>query len=244
MTRRAERRRQERAQRERGKAGNKSRALTLITSGVILVVVAIALIFGRSPVASPQPTDAELPTPLSLGAADAPVTIMEFGDYKCPYCKMFDESVFPLVYEEFIATGQARFIYVNFPFIGPDSTTAAVAGRAVYRQDPDAFWHFHHGLFAAQGDERRQWATPQFLVDLARRVAPTIDHDRLAKDLDDAGLVAEVRQEREYARSLGVNSTPTVFVNGRPTETPSFEHIREAVEQALAEAGAEGGSSD
>ena len=69
-----------------------------------------------------------------LGESSAPVKIVEFGDYKCPYCKQFDASFFPLIDKELIQTGKVQFFFLNYPFINTDSSRASEFSEVVYKE--------------------------------------------------------------------------------------------------------------
>ena len=76
-----------------------------------------------------------------LGEESAPVAIVEFGDYKCPACKAFDESLFPLIEQEFVETGQAKFYFMNYSFINNDSHRSAQFAETVYQElGNEKFW--------------------------------------------------------------------------------------------------------
>lgn len=240
MSQRSAKRRQARSQeKQRAKARKSRQSKTLTVATIIVVVLVIgAAWYFQGAAQSNQDSQAallELVDQPILGSPDAPVTIVEFGDYKCPHCATFHRAVLPLIMEEYIETGIARYSFIHFPFLGPDSTTAARAARAVFAQSNDAFWTFHDAIFSAQGDERTQWATEEFLLNLARQVVPDLDHDRLAADMRDSSIAQAVQRDVALARSLGVNATPTVFVNGVKTDSPNFDSIRRAVEQALSQ---------
>lgn len=249
MSQRAARRRQarvdttrgtNRAKRDQGPKFN-PRLITIITAGVALALVLAVWLVNRSGDPGPAQGTAGsvLAGALSMGPADAAVTVVEFGDYKCPACRNFDVSVYPQLYEDYIAPGRIRFQYVHFPFLAPDSITAALATKAVQKQDPAAAWLYHHALFAAQGSQSVEWATRPFLLDLATSVAPDLDHDQLAADLGDKAISAAVRSELDYTRRLGINVTPSVMVNGSLVASPTYEDVRQAIDDALAAAASE-----
>lgn len=220
------------------KARGTSRFLTVATIVIIVVGLGIAWYFSSSNTTSDAAAAVllDLTGQPVLGSPEAPVAVVEFGDYKCPYCKAFHESVVPQLLSEYIETGKVKFSYFHFPFIGPDSTTAAIAAMAVYKQDPEAFWTFHDAIFARQGDERVRWATEEFLLNLAATVVPHIDRELMAEDLKSRELATAVRGSADLARSLGVTGTPTVFVNGVNISFRSYADIKAAIDQALLEA--------
>ena len=89
-------------------------------------------------------------TQQSLGKDDAPVKVVEFGDFKCPACRTWDVTVLPRLKEEYIDKGKVQLYFINFPFIGKDSDLGAAAGEAIYKQDKDSFWIFYDEIYQNQ----------------------------------------------------------------------------------------------
>jgi len=88
----------------------------------------------------------------SVGDENAPIKMVEFGDYKCPACKDFQEKIFPEIKKDFIDNGQVQFFFINLPFIADDSITAAKAGEEVFSQNKEAFWDYHDAVYKNQGE--------------------------------------------------------------------------------------------
>ena len=212
------------------------RWLTLATAAVVAVAVLLAVAVARQE-GAPEDVFA-LDRQPALGAADAPVTVVEFADFKCPYCRDFTLNEFPRFKEEYIDTGKVRFYFINYPFIGSDSDTAAEALEAVHAQRPEAVWDFIEAVMEHQGPEHQRWATPEFLVDLARQAVPGLDAQRLADDLETRRYRDEVEADRAIARQVGVQGTPSLFVNGEFVRDWSYEGLKAAVDAALARSGA------
>ena len=168
----------------------------------------------------------------TLGNADAPASIVLFEDFLCPHCAAFSEDVQPKLEQDLVKTGQARLYFINFSLVqnfGIDSETAAIAGECVYEQNNDAFWLFEPALMRAQGQIRYSAAD---LSDLAKQVAPDLDAANLKTCIEERRYKDRVDAERSMGISVGVNGTPSVFVNGKKLETPSFESIKAAIEAA------------
>ncbi|RMF45155.1 MAG: hypothetical protein D6755_08385, partial [Anaerolineae bacterium] len=87
------------------------------------------------------------------GNPDAPVTILEFSDFQCPYCGRFFAEVEPQINQQYIENGQVRMGYIHFAFLGQESLWAAEASECA--ADQDAFWEFHDKLFNSQNGENR-----------------------------------------------------------------------------------------
>jgi protein-disulfide isomerase len=206
-----------------------TRTLIWITGIFVVAIIAAVIIFQPKE----APVEIAYETMPRLGDANAPVKIVELGDYKCPSCKYFSQQIEPQLKQEYIDKGIASFYFSNFAFIGPDSITAALAGQAVFHQNNDAYWKFYDALYKNQGDEKVQWATPQFLVDLAKKENLPIDYDKLMQDITTKKYMNEVEDQIAFARKTQVNSTPTLFINGKKLDNSmDYNAIKAAVEQA------------
>lgn len=208
------------------------RRLTIITA-VIAVVVIIAFVLWqqRPEPASTTEVNFRLEEQPLLGDPDAPATIIAFEDFMCPVCRRFEETVFPQIEQELVATGKANMAFINFQFIGPSSTRAGIAGECAYEQDPEAFWGYKTIIYRAQGPESEDWATPERLVELARYEG-SLDTEALAQCLEERRYAEEVQQDYDTAVAAGATGTPTILVNGRKLAGWDFETIRAAVEEA------------
>jgi protein-disulfide isomerase len=140
-----------------------------------------------------------------LGPEDAPVVVVEFLDFQCPYCrKAWQESLVPLR-QRF--PKDVRLAIVHLPLeIHTAAKGAAEASVAAGRQRK--FWDFHDRLFAHEGPLGRS-----AFVEIAREIG--LDIERFQKDLDDPEVAEIVAKDQQLARRLGVTATPSFFVNGR-----------------------------
>ena len=152
---------------------------------------------------------ADLP---SLGPANAPVTIVEFGDLECPDCRMEAPILRHNVRETFAS--QVRLYFKDFPLgsIHPWARAAAIAGRCVYHQDAKAFWDFYDWIY-----ENQQEIEPDNLNSkiLAWAGQNGLDVRRLGGCIETKASEPEVDRSLAEGRSLGVRGTPTLFINGR-----------------------------
>jgi protein-disulfide isomerase len=240
------RRRRERDLRRRRPEQATSRWLSLpaisvfaLAGGLLLVVLAIAS--GR-PQASPLAAAPTLPAApavagefsglptdgFALGRADAPVTIDLFEDFQCPACRRWGEVVFPSLAANELANGAARIVFHDFAFIGPESFTAARAGHAAANQN--RFWDLWSTLYANQGPENAGTLTTARLVELARGLG--LDVDRFTADMALGAAGPAVDASNAAAHELGVNSTPTVAINGQLLVGAGYEEIAAAVADA------------
>ena len=202
--------------------------LTLLTVVVVVLAIAAALVIPR--LGGGGPTELDLSGQPSLGEATATVEIVLFEDFRCPHCATFTETVYPRLKRDFVDTGQARLYFVNLPVLGPDSETVARAAECVYQQSETAFWELKEALFRSQTelDNRRR------ILELSETYAPGIDGDALSECVGSNEARSQVNRDEAAARALGLNSTPSVTVNGVQVSNPTFDRIQVAVERALA----------
>lgn len=169
-----------------------------------------------------------------FGNEEAPVKIVEFGDYKCPSCKKFGEEIYPQLKKDYLDNDKAGFYFINNQFLGEDSVTAGIAGEAVYAQDPDAFWKFHEAVYAKQGPQSQAWATKEFLVKLAKKEVPGIDHKKLEQAIDKETYRDQVEQDQAIAHQSGVQSVPALYINGKPVPNSfDYDEIKKMIEEEL-----------
>lgn len=165
----------------------------------------------------------------SIGAADAPVTIVEFSDFRCGFCGRFArETLQPLLasYDE----SQVQFVYRDFVIFGQQSYEAALAAECAH--DQDKFWDFHNLIFDNQQDLTRDlyltWAG-----DLE------MDVDQFTTCFDEQTHRGEITADFEYGQSLGLTGTPTFFINGRVVSGAQPQEVfKSIIDEELANAGA------
>lgn len=160
------------------------------------------------------------------GDPDAPITIIEFGDFNCGYCARWAAEVLPKINEEYIETGKVKMAYVHFPILGADSMTAAEATECAARQDQ--FWDYHNTLYANIGIGY----TPANLSKLAGEMGMDVDsfEQCLATYSDEESLEDDIR----LAQVMGVRGTPAFLVNGVPLAGAyPYEEFESIIEQLL-----------
>jgi protein-disulfide isomerase len=203
--------------------------IVIITLIIFALLTALVVLNNQSENAN-NTTNNYNPPPIAnqptLGEQNAKVSIVEFGDYKCPACKAWGEQVYPLLQEEFIDTGKAQFSYINVLFHGEESKLAALAGESIFKQDPASFWTFHKQLFAEQPAENHDalWITNEKILEIAKAYTPNIDLDQLNEDLNNQTTLQEVTIDEELVEKYNVQQTPTIFINGIMVENPFDYH--------------------
>lgn len=167
----------------------------------------------------------------ALGAVDAPVVIVEFADYRCSYCALFDRTTLPVLVEEYVDAGLVRFEWRDMPLFGDESGAAAIAARAAGEQG--LFWEYHRAVFAKAPERGRAALPMNVLVELAREVGVP-DIQRFIVDADSARLAGLVQADLDLGTMLGVSSTPTFFVNGVPlVGAQPIDAFRQAIDAEL-----------
>lgn len=158
------------------------------------------------------------------GAENAPLTLVEYGDFQCPHCR----NAYPIVKQLQRQLGeQLRFVFRNFPLtqIHPEAEHAAEAAEAAGAQG--AFWQMHDRLF-----ERQFALDDDSLVEYARELG--LDADRLQGELAAGAHRAKVRDDFMSGVKSGVNGTPTFFINGvRYDGSYDLASLLEAVSAAV-----------
>jgi protein-disulfide isomerase len=162
----------------------------------------------------------------SLGAADAPVTLVEFSDFQCPYCRTFYPRLYQLERE---FRGQLRLVFLQFPLtsIHPNAFKAAEASLCAH--DQGKFWQLHDQLFEGQ----QRLAPPQ-LKELAQKVG--LASQTFDSCLDSGKYSARVRSELDQGEKAAVSGTPAIFLNGAFLEGGAlpYEALADAVRRELA----------
>ncbi len=166
---------------------------------------------GQSPSPQPENTtaqpqirfDIDVDDDPAIGPENAPITIVEFSDYACGYCRRFHEQTFQTLLEKY--PDQIRFVYRDLPVVG--GYEAAQAAECADEQG--AFWDFHDLLFSGGlGFDESAYR------DYAETIG--IDADSLMECVTEERYAEEVEADAQYAFSLGANGTPTFFINGIP----------------------------
>ena len=201
--------------------------LTIVTVAVAVLAVAAILVIPRLTSAPSVSAQVEFDTQPRIGAADAPVTVAVFEDWLCPSCAQFDATVVPTIKREYVDTGQAQLVFVNFSVISGSDQVARLA-ECVYQQSNDAFWEMKSPLYRAQSELR----DPRRARALALDFAPGVDAGQLDTCLADDANLEPARSDTRLAQSLSLTGTPSVLVNGTAV-SPTLAEVRRAIDAAL-----------
>ncbi|MBC7926445.1 MAG: DsbA family protein [Bryobacteraceae bacterium] len=175
----------------------------------------------------------------SFGTAGAPVVIVIYSDFQCSFCREEAQAIrkeIPAAYKT-----EVRVYFKDFPLesIHPWAKSAAIAGRCVFRQKPTAFWEYHDWIFENQGT-----VTPENLNTKVAGFAKDkgLEPVQLNACMENKATESEVDRAIAEARSLGINSTPTMFVNGRRMvgQTP-WPQLKQVIDHEIEYAKTHGG---
>lgn len=183
----------------------------IFIGAIAIVAVAVAGILIATSANAPKFGGVPSPDRLTMGSADAAVVIEEYSDFQCPYCALFFREQEPQIIEKYIQTGKARFTYVPYSFLGPESITAAEA--AYCAADQNKFWNFHYVLFTNQGSENSGVYSDTNLNRYAAEAGLNMPQFRSCYS---AGTYKQqVEDDFVKGKGLGVTGTPSFFVNGK-----------------------------
>lgn len=148
----------------------------------------------------------------NYGKAGAPVTIVVYGDFQCPVCKVEADVMRKNLVQNFPDKVQVYFKDFPLESIHPWARAASNTGRCIYKQDPQAFWKFHDWIY-----ENQDGVTPETLNAKVMAWAGTagVDSIQLGRCVESKATDKEVAQNMSEGRALGLDATPTLFINGR-----------------------------
>jgi protein-disulfide isomerase len=180
-------------------------------------------------------SEASAPAPeigYATGLESAPVTVVEFSDFGCPYCAQFALNTYPDIHSEFVLSGRVRWVYIPFVLgIFPNGEGAARASECA--GDQGRFWAMHDILYQRQPDWRRESVSGVIFEEMAAEIGLDLASFRTCYVEDHPAQ--RTATNNRLARQASVRATPTFLVNGRPVEGAlPPEHFRSLLEGAVA----------
>lgn len=206
-----------------------------ITLIIVAILIALVLINNKSESNVEETMERQPPIDgqPTLGDANAPVTIVEFGDFKCPACKAWGEGIFSQLKSDYVDEGKVKFSYINVLFHGEESKLGSLAAESIFKQNPDSYWDFHKELYEEQPSDDGLWITQDKILEIANRVS-NIDTDELKEALENNSEINEVNKDSELVTEFNVQFTPTIMVNDTIIEDPfNYEEIKTAIDNEL-----------
>ena len=143
-----------------------------------------------------------------MGDSNAPITILEWGDYQCTFCYKFHQNTLDVINEDFIKTGKVKLIFKDFPLNGPDSLLAAEASYCA--QDQKKYWQYHDELYSNWKGERTGWITRESLDEFGDTVNLNLDDFNTC--LNEHKYQDKVISLYEFGKEVGIDATPSFLV--------------------------------
>ena len=143
-----------------------------------------------------------------MGNPNAPITILEWGDFQCTFCYKFHQSTLDTINDDFIKTGKVKLVFKDFPLNGPDSIIAAEA--AYCAEDQEKYWQYHDELYKNWGGERTGWITRVALDKFA--VTVNLNLVEFNSCLDEHKYQNRVIALHEFGKEIGIDATPSFLV--------------------------------
>lgn len=168
----------------------------------------------NAPVKSAGPVDVSVDDDAVLGKNDAPVTIIEFSDFQCPFCRSFWKNALAQIIKEYIDTGKAKLVFRDYPLsFHPMGVPSAEAAECAKEQGK--FWEMHDIMFEEQ--EKLGEGTVQYTVDDLKKWAAKIgvNTTQFNNCVDSEKYKAEIEKDAADGGAAGVTGTPAIFINGR-----------------------------
>ena len=172
-------------------------------------------------------SDVDISNNYFRGEEDAPVTMIEFSDFQCPFCGRFFTQTLPLIEEQYLKTGKVKFVYKDFPLesIHPMALPAALAARCAGEQGK--FWEYHDIIFENQAllsdSSLKQWAS-----DLG------LNTGDFNSCLDSQKYLSEIRKDLQEGEAAGIRGTPGFLINGQLISgAQPFNVFQQAIESQL-----------
>lgn len=143
-----------------------------------------------------------------LGNPNAPITIVEWGDYQCTYCHAFHQTSLNSLIHDYVDTGKANLVFRDFPLNGPDSVLAAEASYCA--NDQDKYWSYHDELYKNWAGEKTGWVNRKALDQFATTVG--LNLVQFDKCLDDKKYEQKVLDNQQFGEKIGINATPSFLI--------------------------------
>ena len=206
---------------------------------IILIVAAVSFYFGYSvsilyPFAKQQAdiqqqatvtqaasTATASPTPTTIaqftlpsyetpeGSSSAQINMIQFGDYQCPYCGDFFKNTEPQIEQNYINNGKIKFYFLDFAFLGPDSTT--LAEGAWCANDQGLFWQYHDYIYSHQQEENSGWANVTQVEAMAMNIQG-LDSAKFNSCLSSGTYASRVSQNTAIGQQNGIQGTPGFLI--------------------------------
>jgi protein-disulfide isomerase len=204
----------------------------IIWTTVVVIAIVSLLIWGREKTPSIEPPfEVGVLHPLDKfkGSPNAKVLVVEYSDFQCPACKAY----YPLVRQMVQEFGsEITFVYRNFPLTSIHFNAEFAARAAESAGKQNKFWEMHDLLFEKQSE----WSNTSNVIELFESYARllSLDIDQFRTDFASREIKEYVRIQRRHATSIGVDGTPSFFINGKQIQNPTtVDEFRKTIREAI-----------
>ena len=171
--------------------------------------------------------------PTARGEVDAPVVMVAYSEFQCPFCGKFARDTEPDLIDKYVEDGTLRIEWRDFPYLGEESTTAAQGARAAAEQG--SFWAFHDEMFTDQLPPNTGQLDEDHLAGIAEELG--LDVEQFRSDMKSKATQQAIERDFSEGQAIGVTGTPAFVINGVPVigaqPTEVFENV---IEEAAADA--------
>ena len=171
-----------------------------------------------------------------IGAENAPVTIAVWGDFRCSFCKKFELETLPEIVTNYVDIGKVKIVFMDFAFLGNDSTMSAIYGRSIWKLYPGQYFAWRTAMYKAQGQEGVQGFGNAASIDKLDATISGIDAAKVAADVkaNTAAYQAMVDADKAEGQKVGLNATPS-FVIGTKTILGAYPYaaFKAAIDEVL-----------
>jgi protein-disulfide isomerase len=143
-----------------------------------------------------------------LGDPDAPITLVEFGDYQCHYCNVFFQSIEKDILKNYVDTGKVKIIFKDYNIIGEDSVKASQGAHCA--NDQGLFWEYHDILYSNWTGENNGWASSENLAIFAQQIG--LNMNKWSECMNKGSHSQIILKSNDDARTLELTGTPAFFI--------------------------------
>ena len=186
-----------------------------------------------------QPISVSIDDDPIRGDQNAPITIVEFSDFQCPFCARFQIQTLPLILEQYVETGKVKFVYRDFPIQNShhNAMPAAVASECAHEQDK--YWEYHDALFENQGVWNKVENTAAVTIFKEFATKLDLNQDQFNSCLDSGKYIDEINKDLKDGRDYGITGTPGFFIGNEDVGfvkingAQSFEAFKSVIDSQL-----------
>jgi protein-disulfide isomerase len=190
---------------------------------------------GTSPTATANIKDVKTDGDPYIGQASAPITIAFWSDFQCPFCKQFEVNTLPQIIKDYVDTGKAKIVFMDFAFLGNDSITGAVYSHSVWKLYPAQYFAWRTAMYNAQDQEGDQGFGDAASIDKLDATIPGLDAAKIAADVKANGATYQAQADADKAegQKQGVNATPSFVIGTQLIQGaypyPTFQQALDAI---------------